>query len=130
MSTKTFVRLKIISDSLTPTDIQSVVGISCDKSWKIGDFRANTIINEKNNGYIVDSGLSIQASLEEHLRNLLLKVTPYSQGIKSLSDDNIVEFSCVMYLEDNERPAIYFEKEIVNEINKLGASLDIDLYRL
>ncbi len=103
-----------------------MLGLACDKSWRIGDKRAHTIIDEKNNGWIVNSGLPKTASLEEHMQQLLQRLEPYKDRIKLLSSDDNIEFSCVIYA--TTMPALNFDNGIVEQLNQFGASLDIDLY--
>jgi len=122
------VRLKIISDYLQPEQISSVVGITCDASWKTGDFRHGTTIKEKNSGWILNSRLAKNNDLELHIYDLLERILPYRDNIKLLSEKNVVEVSCVVY--SSEIPALYFGKEIISKIGEINASFDIDLYIL
>ncbi|MBI5559211.1 MAG: DUF4279 domain-containing protein [Deltaproteobacteria bacterium] len=126
MNTETFVSLTIVSSMHRPEDINSLVGVHCDRSWKIGDLRAKTTIKEKDNGWILNSGLKVKDSLSEHMKALLEKIAPISSKIQTLSSDNYVEISCAIYAK--EPPSLHFEKDTIHRINQLGASLDIDLY--
>ena len=119
-------RLKIISSKRTPEMITDVVGLNSDRSWRVGDKRPHTIIEEKNYGWVIDSGLLKTNSMEQHVRALLERVAPYKNAIKQLSRDDSVEFSCVLYT--HETPALNFNASTIDQIGQLGASLDIDLY--
>lgn len=120
--------MKVLSEKLSVEEITNRIGIECDHSWKIGDQRPKTIIKERNNGWIVQSGLEKEASLEEHVQDLLGRLDSVGDRIKEVSHHEEVEFSCVVYSE--EIPTLFFEKATMAKISALGASLDIDLYRL
>lgn len=126
MITKNYVRLKILSDILLPEEIDKRVGIKCDESWVINGFRPRTKMKAKENGWLLSSELELSEDLELHIANLLQRLAPAIDKIKSLSEQNTVELSFAIYSE--ERPALHFDKETIAMLGQLGASLDIDLY--
>ena len=128
MGNENYVRLKVLSVTLSAEEITTQLGIACDRSWKIGDMRGNTIIKEKNNGWIINSSLSKEAPLSAHIMNLLERLDHVADRIQDISMQADVEFSCVVYSE--EIPELYFDKVTILKICALGGSLDIDLYRL
>ena len=128
MTDRTIIRIHIISVGRTPEEITDFVGLSCDKSWRIGDKRGKTIIEQKNNGWILESGLAESAPLDMHIEALLQRITPYADRIRSLSSQDTVELSCVVYAA--APPALNFSSCVIGQIGELGASLDIDLYIL
>lgn len=123
---KVYVRLKIISDVLTPEQISEIVGIKPTKFWRVGDRRGPSMIKEKSNGWLLESDLPPNAPLEIHVASLLTRLVPFAERIEALADENAVEFSCVVYAK--EAPSLNFEKSVLRQIVKIGASLDIDLY--
>ena len=127
---KTIVRLKILSPTRLPEEINSLLGVQCDKSWRTGDFRANTKIQEKTYGWILNSGMGESESLEAQVEALLKRLRPCAKEIEALSREHetTVEFSCVVY--SAETPALHFDRSVVQEVSRLGAALDIDLYIL
>jgi hypothetical protein len=125
---ETLVRLKILSTSLTPEEITKVLGIPCEKSWRIGDSRAHTIIKETTNGWVLGSGLPDLMPLEAQIETFLEYVAQYSDKIRTLSLTSTVELSCVVY--GPTPPPLYLSNSVLSAIAQLGASLDIDLYIL
>ena len=125
---ESYVRLKILSDHINAEQITNTVGIDCDRSWSKGELRPKTQIKEKQNGWVLNSGLDKSDSLEEQIKSLLSRVNGISNKIKELSEDSIIEVSCAIYT--SESPPLYFDKELVKRIEALGANLDIDLYLL
>ncbi|MBP7142708.1 MAG: DUF4279 domain-containing protein [Opitutaceae bacterium] len=128
MTEEIIVRLKILSVTHTPDQITSLSGLRCDRSWLVGDKRGNTKIVEKCNGWILNSSLTKDASLVDHIENVLELAAPVAGKIRALSEHAEVELSCVIY--SFSPPALNFESTIIERISSLGASLDIDLYQL
>lgn len=128
MTEEIIVRLKILSVTHTPDQITSITGLRCGRSWLLGDKRGTTTIVEKCNGWILNSSLAKDASLVEHIEDVLAQAAPAAAEIRSLSEHSEVELSCVIY--SFSPPALNFERAIIERICSLGASLDIDLYQL
>lgn len=106
--------------------ITKALGLNSDRSWRVGDKRPHTIIEEDNNGWIINSGRPKATCLEEQVQALLDRVDQCKDAIKVLSRDASVEFSCVVYADTT--PALNFGAGIIGRLSELGASLDIDLY--
>jgi hypothetical protein len=85
-----------------------------------------TTIQEKLNGWILNSGREKTVSLEEQIRALLDRLEPIKEKIRDALAEDIVEVSCVIYA--GSVPALNFDSRVVTDISYLGASLDIDLY--
>jgi hypothetical protein len=128
MTETIIVRLKILSVIHTPDQITSITGMRCDRSWLVGDKRGKTTIVEKCNGWILNSKLPKDACLVDHVENVLEQAAPVASMIRTLAENAEVELSCVIY--SFSPPALNFKSEVIERINSLGASLDIDLYRL
>jgi hypothetical protein len=128
MNEEIIVRLKVLSVTHTPDQITSITGLRCDRSWLVGDKRGKTTIVEKCNGWILNSSLTKDAPLVNHIENVLGQAAPAAEKIRGLSEHAEVELSCVIYAFSP--PALNFESAIIERICSLGASLDIDLYQL
>src|SRR5438552_16187438 len=126
MADETIVRLKITSISRTPEQISEAAGLTCDRSWRIGDKRGKTIIVERTNGWVLNSGLAKSASLEAHIEELLERLIAHADKIRTLSEQESVELSCVVYAASP--PALNFNKSVIRQLGQLGVSLDVDLY--
>ena len=123
---ETIVRLKVLSPDRTPDQITAAVGLECDSCWRIGDERAHTIIKEKDNGWVLGSGLPGTATLEEHVEALLSVIDARADSLKSMTPTSEVVISCVIHADTP--PALYFDGSVINRLARLGANLDIDLY--
>ena len=123
---ESFVRLKLMSSELTSRELDIYVGLQCDYSWGKGDLRKNTIIKEKNNGWVIESNLDHSDDINDHLNNILERVAGLANKISSLSQRVKILVSCAIYADDV--PSLYFDKDTVKKIAALGADFDIDLY--
>lgn len=128
MEYENIVRLKILSDTLIPEEITEILGIFCDRSWRTGDFRPQTTIKEKTNGWVLDSGLPLSSDLDTMLENFLKRLAPYSEKIRTLSLYNTVYLSCVIYCSAS--PPTCFSNAIVSAIAELGADFNLDMILL
>ena len=123
-----YVRLVISSKSLTPDQISKKLGLSHDDSWKIGETRNNTSILETDNGLIIKSKKDKNSDLETHIIYLMELTENCKNNLEDFSKipDCSVQVACAIYY--SEEPPLSLEKEIINWISSIGASLDIDLY--
>ncbi len=121
-----FAQLKITSNELTPKEIESQLGIPCDRSWLKGDLRLNTLIKEKSNGWVIESKLDRSEEIQEHISNILDRLQEITSRIVSLSPRATVLLSCAIY--SDETPSLYFDKNMVKKISSIEADFDIDLY--
>lgn len=126
MTQETFVRLKITSTIHDPEYISTILGIPCDRGWRIGDKRPKTIITEKTNGWILNSGLDKASSFDEQIAALMTRLDRAKTTIREQLASDEREVSCVIYAQ--AVPSLNFSPEVIAQVNLLGASLDIDLY--
>lgn len=124
--TETIVRLKIRSCSQTAGTITQTLRIEPDRAWSIGDLRPHTTIAEPDHGWVRHSGLPRNATLAEHIEELLKTLRPASESIKKLSSTEYVEVSVVIYAASC--PTLHIEPLLLQQMSDLGAALDIDLY--
>jgi len=126
MTDEIIVRLKVTSASRTPEQISDATGILCDHSWRIGEKRRKTILVEKTNGWVLNSKMPKNAPLEAHIEELLGRLIVRADRIRALSEQETVEFSCVIYA--SAPPSLNFNKSVIQRVCQLGASLDMDLF--
>ena len=126
MTQETIARLKILSHTHTPENITAMLGLQCDKWWRTGDMRKHTTIVEKDNGWVLHSGLPRTADLDAHLKALLDTLQPVKETIRRLSTTETVELSVVIY--SPSPPALRFDTSTIALMAEFGAGLDIDLY--
>jgi Domain of unknown function (DUF4279) len=124
---ETIIRIKILSDTLSPKEISRRLRQKPDRSWNKGTADPKVSRNmAKFNAWILNSGLPKDASIEAHVTALLERVRPVAREILELSRTETVDFSCVVY--SDAEPPTYFDNRALSAIASLGANLDVDLY--
>lgn len=122
---KTYVSLRLTSDQKSPEQIGEELGVPADQSWHKGDRRRKTNLIEKENGYEFRTAPATDVSLEAQIDTLLHRLAPIIEKIRTLQCDH-VQLTCAVYA--SEVPSIHFPPSVIEKLNQLGASIDIDLY--
>ena len=123
---QTTVRFKITSTTLSSAEIQSQIGIIPDDSWKIGDVRGQFGNAEKSHGFVLESKISAQNSLDEHVKGMLSRLAPCAQKIGSLAETCRIEFICTVHRK--VAPMLRFERDDLRWLGVMGARLDVDIF--
>lgn len=123
------VRLVVTSNCLSSTKIIDLLGIRGDRTWNAGDVRERTVIREPESGWIINSTAEKFLHIEDHIKNIMELVDGLESNFKSVSEiiGCEVQISCTIYCDDV--PQLNFSKATISWAGKLGASLDIDIYR-
>jgi hypothetical protein len=130
MKDEYYTELVVLSQTLNPEQLNAIVGMNCDKSRLAGASIGSSLIRARKNTWIIYSRLPRDLHIENHIEDLLKRVSPITDKIRRLADQPDVEvvFGCVIYTR--EQPAMDFNREQVAAICDLGARIDIDLYFL
>ena len=138
MTTKSYAILRISSETLTPAQITSLVGLEADESWTKGERRITyesykgPPIYEKVNLWRVQSTLAREEPIEAHVSDLIDRIAPFAQEIRALADENEVTFTCVIYAdsEDDYNPEVYLPSSAIDFLSTLRANFWVDFYLL
>jgi hypothetical protein len=126
---ETFVWLSVESDVQNAKGLSELVGLACDRSWTAGEQRGRTKLVFERNGWALDSRLDkTRYEVEAHLEDLLRRVRPFADKIRTLAEANETVLHCVQYT--NRRTSFSLPPHIVSWIGELGASLDVEIYFL
>ena len=128
MREQTAVRFKISSATLSAADVQARTGLAPDESWKIGDARGAFGAVEKMHGFVLESKVRGQDSLDDHIKAMLKRVAPAAQQIGALAREAVIEMSCMIHRK--VAPALKFERDDLRWLGVMGARLDIDIFIL
>ncbi len=83
----------------------------------------------KENIWILDSGLPRKIPVEKQLENLLDNIRPYKQNFIKIVDKYSAELNCAVYYYE-ANPGINLDKKILKEITELNLPLGLDIYCL
>jgi hypothetical protein len=82
----------------------------------------------KSGGFAMASARPSEATLEEHLDDLLSRV-PEPSALRAVEPEpEWLKICCALYLAPDESPEIYMRPDQLQRIAALGAAFDIDLY--
>lgn len=129
MKMKIKVSIRIFSETLTVEEMSGRLGITCSRSYKLGDpisTRSPHSIKHKDNIWILDSQISAEEEVEEHIRFLATTLFGHTDRFYELSKICTIECSCV--IECSQEPPLNFPPDVLLFLSKIGASLDIDQY--
>jgi hypothetical protein len=126
MNSRINVELNIISVEMAPDLISNALGIKCDHSWQIGDRRGRSLIIEKSNGWTLSSMRPDNDTLENHIKELLGRLSSHIKQFGLLKEHCEIELSCV--IRSDVAPVLNFSQEVIRALSEIGAGLDIDLY--
>ena len=126
MREQTSVRFKIASTTLGVSDIQTRTGLTPDETWKIGAPRGRFSNIEKANGFVLESKLTMQNSLDDHVKAMLKRLIPHAQQIGALAGEAVIEFSCIVHRKTG--PAVKLERDELRWLGVMAARLEIDVF--
>ncbi|MGV0025828.1 DUF4279 domain-containing protein [Phormidesmis priestleyi] len=113
-----------------PEEITAKTGITPTKTWVKGDLiHPKAKIQQEHNGWSLQSKLEKSADLQDHVQSVLEQLKPGWRSLIEICSHHFAEIDCVIYTS-GQIPAIHFDKAIVEQISKLNAEIDVDLYIL
>lgn len=128
MSTEVYATFTVTGSNFDPADITAKVGVQPTKTWFQGDLISPTAkIRYQHNGWSLKSSLQGSDELGDHVKALLEQLQMGWQPLTEICADCEAEISCVIYTA-GDRPAIHFDRVILDQLDQLNAAIDVDLY--
>ena len=124
------VKLLVTHPTIPPDQISKILKISPSKIWLRGDKLSITERRYQENGWELSSSLPTSSDIKQHTAALIHKIESHIDKFQDLPKDIEIELSCVVYSYGGDRPAIFFEKEVIRLLGVINAEIDIDLYVL
>ena len=111
--------------------IEKIIGLVPTNCKMRKETRISPLTNKQIEGFwTLKTEKKEERDLNIILQELISKISKKLPEIKNLCDKNNGEviFDIVASFDDNSKPALYFEREFLNVVNYLNASIQIDLY--
>ena len=132
MSIRCLTSLRLIGDDFDLSSLLIDIGLKPDCIWKKGD----SLILGKKSVIYSDSGISFDIKLQpcldlsEQISLLLDRLKPYAGRFIEAANKHHLQtsLSCVVYSEDNIFPSVFIKKELLKDILRFNADIDIDIY--
>ncbi|WP_417784418.1 DUF4279 domain-containing protein [Terasakiella pusilla] len=127
---ESYIELSVISSILCSDEIVNFLGMPADKNWNTGDKIENTIMVEKESGWLIRSRKNKNVELDIQINSIINRIKGIEYKFKEIStlNETDVQLSVVIYYE--KEPPLFFKKEIITWLSEIGASVDIDLYAI
>ena len=111
--------------------IEKIIGLVPTNCKMRKETRISPLTNKQIEGFwTLKTEEKEERDLNIILQELISKISKKLPEIKNLCEKNNGEviFDIVASFDDNSKPALYFEREFLNVVNYLNASIQIDLY--
>jgi len=119
--------LIVLGCRLSAQDIKVCIGENPSNVWTKGDSIQGTLIRRKEDGWRIDSSLSLANSLSEHVDNILDRIYPRRQRFTQISTTGIW-LSANVQIYGLDRPVTPNRKRVAQKVSELNVGLDIDIY--
>lgn len=128
--TSVLVEFKIIGDEFEPEIITKVLQISPDKYWKKGEQIKNKNSIRNFSCWSIKTGYEESIDINNQLVKIINKIKDKKNELVELKNQNkfYYKIQVVIKIENNEKPAIYLNRDIIGFLNDIKAELDFDLY--
>ncbi len=121
----THVTFTIESAKLTAQEIELRVGLKPDTAWTLGTPRGAFGAKARSHGFMLESALAPSVSLEEHVKEMIKRLSPFAQKLGALAADVESEFACLLHRKAG--PAIELSRDQLRWLGVIGAKLRIDV---
>jgi pyruvate formate-lyase activating enzyme-like uncharacterized protein len=113
-----------------PDQISEILGIQPTKAWKKGELIGKSILRRKQNGWELKIQIPDSEDLDEHITELLKKLSPAWEKVINLNQLYYAEISCVVYSYEAQGPGLHLDKKTLKQMAELNAEVDLDYYSL
>ena len=122
---------KIFDNDYDVYSIEKIIGLVPTNCKMRKETRISPLTNKQIEGFwTLKTEEKEERDLNIILQELISKISKKLPEIKNLCEKNNGEviFDIVASFDDNSKPDLYFEREFLNVVNYLNASIQIDLY--
>jgi hypothetical protein len=126
---KAHAHLTILSEELPAAEISRVLGIEPDKSWRRGERLHKSSPRQKRHGWELGSGLSDDASVNDHLGAMLGRLAPAVESLHELtSEPGVTAMLWLVEHIENWNPGLTISSDELESLARTGVELAIDIY--
>ena len=125
------VDFSIIGDDFNPDIITNTLLLDPTEQYLKGDMNRRNIAR-KETCWSISTGYKESLYLSDLLEEIMVKFSGKEERLTKLREElNLTfKFLIVVNIVNNEKPAIYLDKSIIQFANNLQAEFDFDLYLL
>lgn len=130
MASNVNVELRIMGDNFNPDIITNELGIEAKEKWRQNEKSKNYGVIQKYDCWLYKTGYKDVYDVNDLLKDIYSIFNEKRIQIKKLIEKNNLEISLdiIIKMKNNDTPALYFDKEIIDFIHSINAKIDIDMY--
>ena len=121
------VSLRVFGDSLEPDEVSALLGREPTRSHRKGDKIPSTSSSEPTGAWILDSGLTEKAEIEDHVEALLSPVSNDSDEWASLTSRFSASILCSAFL-DQYNEGFELSPRLAQSLADRGLVIAFDIY--
>jgi hypothetical protein len=110
------------------SEISKVLALQPTKTWKLGDSIGRSSLCYEHNGWSLSVQIPGSEDLEEHIAQLLNKLSPAWDKLIKLGHAYDAEFACVIYSYKTQGPGVHLSKKMLQSMAEINAEFDVDYY--
>lgn len=128
--TNILVEFIIIGEEFPIDKISEQLSIKPTEYYNKGDKVNNRDIRRKETSWSISSGYEVSLDINNQLEKIVSLIKPKTDILKELKEQYQLEykFCIVIRVEENQAPAIYLERDVIEFANDIKADFDFDLY--
>lgn len=128
--TNVMVEFIIIGEEFDPNFVTKKLKIEPDEIWVKGDSIIGRNIERKDTTWSINTGYEESLDINEQLEKIINLINDKKNILKKLKAEYNIEyvFGIVVNVEDNQKPAMYFNNMFIEFVNDIKAEFYIDLY--
>ena len=116
------------SDTLAPSDIEKLIGLTPTRTYKIGDpVSSRSSTTRKGHYYSIQSCCSEYEEMEKHIEEIVSLLEPKKDAIHLLSSKAKVRLFCG-FSSGNGQGGFVLAPKLLTRLSELGLELVLDLY--
>ena len=129
-NTNIMVEFRILSDDLNPKVITEKLLIEPNQYWMKGENIKNRDLKREYSCWIISTGYEESLDINSQLFKMLNLLKSKKKDLQYLRDKYSLEyrFDIVINIENNEKPAIFLNSEVIGFANDIKAEFDFDIY--
>lgn len=127
--TNVMVNFRILGKDFNPDDLTSILNITPSSQWLKGEIIRPNIVR-KYSCWIIGTEYEESCDINVQLKKVLKKISERKRELIDLREKLDLQYrlDVVINIENNEKPAIYLNSDVIEFANDIKAEFDFDLY--
>ncbi|EUJ26913.1 DUF4279 domain-containing protein [Listeria cornellensis] len=129
---KTTVKAEFVAegDYLEPEIISGLMQINPDEAWRKGEQIANKQKNRRTGSWSIGTNFEESFDVNEQLSKITIMLESKKDALQSMRETYNLEYAFIITIkiENNSKPAIHFNSDLIRFADLIKAEIGVDLY--